>query len=359
MKILHVAESIKGGVGTYLNHVVPPQIDELGYDRIRVIVPAQHTIQIPAINSSCVRTFDRPNRSAGSLRNLYREIAREVLVFDPDVIHAHSTFSGAIVRSAFAFRKKSPKIVYCPHGWVFHTNLGKLGVIAAEQAERALARFCDVVVAISNFEAREGERIGIPRLKLQVVHNGLPTTAPAPIPVGWSDPRLKVLFIGRLDRQKGLDILLDAVGSLTNEVHVRVVGEAILSDAERLRAPSNVEMMGWRIEPEIESLLQDCDLVIMPSRWEGFGLVALEAMRAERAVLASAIGGLPEVVEDGVTGRLFSVGDVEAIRKTLLSISKKELRAMGAAGRARFMSNFSIDMTHRALMDLYAALSAK
>jgi glycosyltransferase involved in cell wall biosynthesis len=234
-----------------------------------------------------------------------------------------------------------------------------LGVSAAQLAERALARFCDVVVAISNFEAREGERIGIPRVKLQVVHNGLPITAPAPISVRWSDPRLKVLFIGRLDRQKGLDILLEAVGPLTNEVHLRVVGEAILSDAERLKSPTNVEMMGWRIEPEIESLLQDCDLVVMPSRWEGFGLVALEAMRAERAVLASAIGGLPEVVEDGVTGRLFPVGDVEAIRGLLLSISKKELQAMGAAGRARFTSNFSIDMTHRALMGLYETLLAR
>jgi glycosyltransferase involved in cell wall biosynthesis len=284
---------------------------------------------------------------------------REVSAFRPDVIHAHSTFSGAIVRLAFAFKQRSPRIVYCPHGWVFHTNLGKLGVPAAELAECVLARFCDVVVAISNFEAREGERIGIPRSKLQVVYNGLPTIAPTPIPVGWPDPRLKLLFIGRLDRQKGLDILLDAVGTLTNEVHLRVVGEAILSDAERLKAPSNVEMMGWRIEPEIESLLQDCDLVIMPSRWEGFGLVALEAMRAERAVLASAIGGLPEVVEDGVTGRLFPVGDVEAIRKILLSISKKQMMEMGAAGRARFIGEFSIDVTHRALMGLYGALLAK
>lgn len=359
MKILHVAESIKGGVGTYLNHVVPPQIGELGSNGIRVIVPRQHMIQIPAINSNCVRTFDRPNRSPGSLHNLYREIMREVSVFGPDVIHAHSTFSGAIVRSAFAFKQKSPRIVYCPHGWVFHANLGKLGVSAAQLAERALARFCDVVVAISNFEAREGERIGIPPLKLRVVHNGLPSTAPAPISVSWPDSRLKVLFIGRLDRQKGLDILLEAVRPLTNEVHLRVVGEAILSDAERLKSPTNVEMMGWRIEPEIESLLQDCDLVVMPSRWEGFGFVALEAMRAERAVLASAIGGLPEVVEDGVTGRLFPVGDVEAIRKLLLSIGKKELQAMGAAGRARFTSNFSIDMTHRALMGLYETLLAR
>ena len=356
MKVLHVAESIKGGVGTYLNQIVPLQVRDLGPEAVRVLVPEQHAVQIPAIPSGIVRTFDRPARSPGSLFGLARAVRRAVREFRPDVIHAQSTFAGAVVRTLMALQPRRPRIVYCPHGWVFDvgSSAGKQKVAAL--AERAMAPLCDTIVAISDYEARQALRFGIPGHLLRVVSNGISAEVAGQAPFPWHDARLKILFVGRLDRQKGFDILLEAIEGLDDDVAVRVVGEAIQRGAGRAVTPPNVEMLGWRSEAEIDALMRASDLVVMPSRWEGFGLVAAEAMRAGVPVLAAAVGGLPEIVVDGVTGALFPREDAGRLRELLLDSTPAARARQGAAGRERFLRSFTCERTHDGLMAIYRDL---
>jgi glycosyltransferase involved in cell wall biosynthesis len=358
VRVLHVAESIKGGVGTYLNQIVPRQVEALGAGSVRVIVPRQHAVQIPDIDPDRVALFDRPGRSAGSLLALARCIVREVRAFRPDVIHAQSTFAGALVRMIYGLHPGGPRIVYCPHGWVFDVQSGGRALSrVGEIGERLLGRLADKIVAISEYEAREAVRIGIAPQRLRIVLNGTRAEAPAPAPVAWEDSRRKVLFVGRLDRQKGFDLLLAAIEGHEADFHVRAVGEKILSDGAPGQSDApNVELLGWRTEAEIEALFRQADVVVMPSRWEGFGLVAIEAMRAGRPVFASRVGGLPEIVQDGVTGILFPAEDVARLRQALLSVPAERLAEMGRAGRRAFLDRFTIDRTHESLLSVYREL---
>lgn len=353
MKILHVAESIKGGCGTYLNEIVPLQAQALGERQLRCLVPREHAAQLPGVDAALVRTFSRPGRRAG-LPRLARALAEQVDEWQPDLIHAHSTFAGALAR-ALSVVKRLPPIVYCPHGWVFDVEQPRLARWATVGAERLMACRSARIVAISEAERRRGEAAGIAPQRLVVVDNGIAAEAPAQR-AAWPTQRLRVLFVGRLDRQKGVDVLIAAAQGLGKRVSVRIAGDAVVA-GERPSAGrdgGHIEFLGWQDAAAVAAQINACDVVVMPSRWEGFGLVAVEAMRAGKAVWASAVGGLREVVADGVTGRLFPVDDVHALRSLLVLADRATLQRQGAAGRERFLARYTSDRTHAALLRLYA-----
>ncbi len=351
MKVLHVAESARGGVGSYLAYTAPHQIQALGVQNVRVIVPEPHREQVGPLPPAVLRTFERSGRSVASLRTLASVLAEEVETFHPDVLHVHSTFAGLVARAMFGPLKRRPAIAYCPHGWAFNVESARWKMSAMAAAERLMAHGCDTIVAISRHEAEEAHRIGIAPRRVRLVTSGIPE-APQPTSQPWDDPRLKVLFIGRLDRQKGVDVLMEAVRPLADQVCVRVAGASV-ADGMEVERPSNVEMLGWLNPAAIAGQLQSADLVVAPSRWEGFGLAAVEAMRAARPVVASRVGGLCELVVHGVTGRLVDPNSPEALRRALTADSPGARRVMGERGRARYLKEFSAWRMNESLLDLY------
>lgn len=355
MKILHVAESIRGGCGTYLNELLPGLIAESGADNVRVLAPDRHLSQLPDVAPRVIRSFRRPGRALGLLFLTVRLIAA-IREFSPDLIHAHSTFAGAIARMLAILLPRVPPIVYCPHGWVFDTARSSAMRRRTEAVERFLSRWCVAIVAISNAEKCAGEAAGISSGKIVVIHNGIRPSLPIRTVAAWTDTRVRALFVGRLDRQKGLDVLLEAVRPLGKSVAVRVIGAAVVSRGRNPGDCGNVEYLGWLGRNEVAAQLEACDVVVMPSRWEGFGLVAIEAMRSAKPVIASRVGGLAEIVVDGVTGRLVPAADPEAVREALLADSAQERVRMGIAGRERFQALYSIDRTRTQLDSLYRAV---
>lgn len=355
MRVLHVAESIWGGCGTYLNEIVPLQQAALGVAQVRCVVPAQHVAQLSRIEPTSLTLFDRPGRLKG-LPRLAAVVLREIRAWRPDVIHAHSTFAGLVVRSIAQFLRWPP-IVYCPHGWVFDVEQPRLVRALEQQVERALSHRCERIVAISESERVKGIEAGIRQDKITVVPNGL-RDRPDVQPAAWDDARLKVLFVGRLDRQKGIDVLLQAVEGLQDRVCVKVVGEAVVGSNEPQHDTSqpHVTFLGWMSQDQVAAQMAACDVVVMPSRWEGFGLVAIEAMRAAKPVFASEVGGLVEIVTPE-TGHLFPVGDHKRLQQLLVNASDERLREMGRQGRQRFVERYLIDRTSEGLLSIYGDLA--
>jgi glycosyltransferase involved in cell wall biosynthesis len=358
MRILHVAETIRGGTGTYLNEFAPRQIAKYGDGQVRLIVPDAHASQLPDVDSKALTIFRRPDRSVGSLLSLAQAFEEQMVAFKPDVIHAHSTFAGAVVRLSRGWRRARTPIIYCPHGWVFDTVQmgGKRALMMA--AERIMAILCDRIVAISGHEAARAREIGIADRKVKTILNGIAAEPPMVEDAEWPGDRLKLLFVGRLDRQKGFDVLLKAIEGLKDSVSVRVAGEAVLSNADSFDHVSDIDFLGWVGPEALQAQIQAADLMVMPSRWEGFGLVALEAMRAGKPVLASRVGGLPEIVEDRITGILTPVGDAGSLRKALVDTDRVQWGEMGKRGRERFLSYFTADRTEAELNSLYGELVA-
>jgi len=355
MRILHVAESIWGGCGTYLNELVPLQSEALGMENVRVIAPDAHATILTDVPDEMISTFHRPGRLAG-LAFLLVHLSKEIRRFRPDVIHAHSTFAGAWVRGLALLMPRRPKIVYCPHGWSFYTAKSSWARRCMQAVERWQSPLTAAIIAISETEREAAQVAGIRPGKLFLIRNGLRPTLQFDARADWADSRVKALFVGRLDRQKGVDVLLEAMRKLHSSVCVRIVGESVVASGERRVELDNVEYLGWLNQKAVAEQINACDLVVMPSRWEGFPMVAMEAMRSAKPLVASAVGGLKEIVVDGVTGRLVPPDDVTALVGALSADSRTQLIRMGSAGRDRFLANYSVEKTHTQLMSLYCNL---
>jgi glycosyltransferase involved in cell wall biosynthesis len=231
-------------------------------------------------------------------------------------------------------------------------------------ADRAVAALADVHVAISAGLARYlSEREGFDPASFEVVHYGI-EAGPEPPPLPGA-PRLAV--VGRLIPIKGHDVLLRAFAAARGShagLTLEVAGEGPLEQelratVERRGLDDDIAFLG-RVAPAA-SVFERAQIVVVPSFGEGFGMVALEAMERGRPVVASAVGGLPEIVDDGRTGIVVPAGDVDALAAAIVDLVHDPARAaaMGAAGRARALEEFSQERCTTRIEALYdAALAA-
>ncbi|MBI4355800.1 MAG: glycosyltransferase [Candidatus Omnitrophica bacterium] len=217
------------------------------------------------------------------------------------------------------------------------------------------------VVAIS--AAVERFLIEVARLnpaKLVRIPYGLTTNGVAPNDMTML-ARPTIGAIGRLVPQKGFGDLLEALPSLRAEfpsLRTLIVGDGPLrqrleSQAARLGLTDCVELTGWQ-EP-IEPVLAQTDVVVLPSLWEGFGLVLAEAMQCGKPVVASRVGGIPELVIDGETGLLVPSADAAALAHALRRILRDRAWAeqLGRAGRHRVAEQFPVGRMVEQLDTLY------
>lgn len=353
VRIVHVAETIKGGIATYLRNVLPLQSARYGRENIRVLVPAGQMDELAGAGIA-VHSFPQHRGRAVTALAAAWALRAQLTAFQPAVVHIHSSFAGFTCRPVLRWAPHRPRVVYCPHGWAF-TRIGGAARIA-EWVEQRLSRLCDAIVCVSDAERRAALVAGLPSAQLRVILNGLPDCDLSPIAGASVDAPLRLLFAGRFDRAKGLDVLVAALRQLQRPVQVDAFGESVLDEDAIGEVPGSVHLHGWQPFPVIEPFLQHCDALVMPSRWEGLPMSAIEAMRAGKAVIASRVGGLPELVEDGVTGCLVAPDDPVALAETLERVQRNQLAAMGAVGRQRFLEKFRVEQCEAKLAKLYDEL---
>ncbi len=234
-------------------------------------------------------------------------------------------------------------------------------VAAADRVQRWLKRITSrrlaAHVAVSDSSAREAERLaGLPAGSVRTIHNGF-----APV-----EPELRrghgalLGAAGRFVPQKGFDVLLAALAELP-QASLLLVGDGperprLEQLLDELDLRDRVELTGWRTDAA--RLLSSVDAVVVPSRAEPFGLVALEAMSAGVPVVASGVDGLLEVVTDGRTGLLVPPDDplrlAEAIARVL--VDRGLARSLGEHGREAARTRFSAARMTRAYEDVYRAV---
>ena len=287
----------------------------------------------------------------GGPRTLAR-LTRAVHRFEPTILHTHlvhADFHG-LVAGRLA---RVPVLASTKHGF----NPFREGKAFAA-ADRAVARLAGLHIAISRgLAAYLADREGLDAARFEIVHYGIePGASPPALP---GAPRLAI--VGRLIPIKGHEILLRALALARRDVpgvELEIVGDGPL-DSE-LRAASarlgleDVVSFAGRLSP-VAPAYERAEVVVVPSHGEGFGMVALEAMERGRPVIASAVGGLPEIVADGRTGLLVPSGDVEALGAAIRSLAADPARAaeMGAAGRVRALEEFSQERCTDRIVSLY------
>lgn len=357
MRILHCAETVKGGVGSYIRNLLPLQLKDFGFDNVVLIVPSGYRSHLSVPDGVRLIEFSEgKNRLASSLA-LLKCVSVELSRDKFDVVHMHSTFAGAVVRPFLKIIRSKTRSVYCPHGWSFVRKTKGLSFLASVISERILSFFSDVIVCVSGSEKMEAVGAGISASKLVVVMNGVPDADFMSVIKSeniWPDDRrLKILFVGRFDRQKGVDVLLHAAAKLENEIFVVLVGGAVVESSDQFVFPSNARSDGWKGPDEILAYFAQADVLVAPSRWEGLPLVVLEAMRAALPVVVSNIEPMRECISDGVEGIFFEVDSVDGLASILNTLDTSSIRGMREAARARYVSSFSMDRLHRELLSVY------
>jgi len=270
----------------------------------------------------------------------------------PRIVHTH-LFHGDVYGQLAALLARVPVRASTKHGFdEFRSRR------AVALADRAAARLAHVHVAISRGLAEYlAATEGFDASEFEIVHYGIALgPEPPPPPV---EPRL--LCIGRLIPIKGHEFLLRALAQAREEVpelSLDLAGTGPLEPrlralAEQLGMAGAVRFLGYvsPVAPAIERSLA----VVVPSLGEGFGLVALEAMERGRAVVASRVGGLGEIVADGVTGRLVPPGEVAPLAEALAAVARDPAEAarLGAAGRERAATHFAEERTAERTAALY------
>jgi glycosyltransferase involved in cell wall biosynthesis len=246
---------------------------------------------------------------------------------DADVVHAHWLPAGAV---ALATRRP---VVLTVHGT--DVELAR----HARPLARAIVARMRVVLAVSNALADEVRGLG--GRDVRVVPNGVEL----PDEVGEEAEPPEILFAGRLSREKGILELVEAARGHT----FVVAGDGPLS----ARVPG---ALGWLPPDELASLYARAAVVACPSHREGFGVACAEAMAHARAVVASDVGGLRDLVVDGETGLLVPPRDVDALRAALgrLLADRELRRRLGAAARERIRAYCSWEGVTDAVLSAYA-----
>jgi glycosyltransferase involved in cell wall biosynthesis len=214
-------------------------------------------------------------------------------------------------------------------------------------------------LAPSSFTAKWLKRRGLDPKRIHIVGNPQPEQTQS---TGTLPPNPIVLFLGRLVPNKGCDVLLRAASLLPASAQVWIAGDGperpkLEAMAKDLGLGSKVSFLGWAPPEHVRELLVDACVLAVPSLWpEPFGLVVLEAYAAARPVVASSVGGLADLVVDGVTGRSVPPDDPATLAEaltTFLSDLPGALNA-GIAGQAFSNRNFSMK-THLDRLELVYA----
>jgi glycosyltransferase involved in cell wall biosynthesis len=267
----------------------------------------------------------------------------------PVILHTHlvhaetyGLLAGTAARVPVRFSTK--------HGFNEFREMPYFGV-----ADRAVASLAHVEIAISRGLARYLEEVeGFDGESFEIVHYGI---EPDGEPPAYDSEVPRLLCVGRLIPIKGHIVLLRAFAAARQEVpelELDIAGRGPLEPALRalareLGVGEATHFLG-HVTP-IQGAIERASAVVVPSMGEGFGMVALEAMERARPVIAASIGGLGEIVRDGVTGVLVPPGEADPLAAAIVRIaSEPELgRTMGAAGReralARFLQSFCTERT--------------
>lgn len=308
-----------------------------------------------------------PLRDAWTLRRLTRRFQEGRY----DIVHTHTSKAGFLGRLA-ADRAGVPIVVHTPHGNIFHGYFPKWMTRLFVWMERHAARRTDRIIELTpgGVEEHLAEGIGH-REQYTVIFSGIDTSPfdaailrrdAVRTQLGVGAGEWLIGGVGRLEPVKGFTYFVDAakrIAEAAPRARFVLVGDGSRMAALREQARplgSRFQFLGLRAD--VPDLMAAMDLLIVPSVNEGMGRVLLEAGAAGAPVVASRVGGIPDVVDDGETGLLTPPRDVRALAEAALDLLRAPERRylMGAAARAKIVPEYSLAHMVQRIEALYEEL---
>lgn len=344
--VLHVLEATEGGTRRHLDDLVSA-LDPVAFRSVLAVSflreGSSREEDLVRYSARGVPLFEIPMRRQimplADLVSLVRLVrcARRVR---PDVLHAHSAKAGFLARLAGTWCRVP--VVYTPHVFPFLMQCGKRRRKLYRALERSVRGLTAALIAVSEAERGEALALGYAAERVFHIPNGVAGADAGPVRVRGSGP-LAVGFFGRLSPQKGPDLLLDAAGEVVThlpQVTFRFyggggMGEALRRQSKARKLDSNVRFLGLCLSGEVVARMREVDVVAVPSRWEGCPYVVLEAFGAGVPVVAAAVGGVPELIRNGMNGVLVEPGNAESLADGLLELLRDADKRRRLAEEAR------------------------
>jgi glycosyltransferase involved in cell wall biosynthesis len=287
------------------------------------------------------------------------------------VVHTHNSKAGFIGRLS-ATLAGVPVIIHTVHGFAFHDQEPPWKRFLYRNLERLASQWCDQLIFISQPLVDWALRQGIGQGKKMVrIYSGIELDQFNPVSEGQKREIRKELGIGEHDavigivsklwEGKGHSLLIDAfmgIKKAMGEAKLLIVGEGYLYQS--LRAKVNdlglaEAVLFTGFQQNVAKVLAAFDVAVLPSFFEGMGRVLLEAMAMEKPVVASRVGGIPDLVEDGVNGFLVTPGRVKELEQATLELLKDHsmAREMGIRGRKKITDRYSAQTMVRSIQEVY------
>jgi glycosyltransferase involved in cell wall biosynthesis len=344
-----------------------------------------HEVEVYRRHNDELKAMPKATAAASAVwsHSAAHEMERLCISFRPDVIHAHNTFplispsftwmaarkNIPVVQTLHNFRLLCPQAMFLRNGKVCEDCLGKVPwravtrkcyrdsslqsavaatVLATHQAIGTYHKKVTRYIALNAFCRNKFIAGGLPadRIKLKphfVVSNAIPT----------SEDRRGGLFIGRLSPEKGLDVLIDAIHQLDIST-IRTIGSGPLES--RVRQEFGHNHIGPKSRDEVLALLRHSAYMVAPSTcYETFGLTIVEAFASGTPVIASRHGAYAEIVNDGITGLLFTPGDATDLAKKIAWAEShpEQMLAMGRAARVEYEARYTPQRNYKLLIGIY------
>lgn len=375
------------------NHYQQPGGEDVAVqDDYGVLVNHGHQVRLLEANNEHIRNFVA--RAQTALTAVYspsskRRMAALISEFRPDLVHVHNFFpilspsiyyacneAGVpVVQTLHNYRLICPssilfreghvcedclsKVFAWPgvlHGCYQGSHLGTAAVAMMAFVHRSLRTYehrVQVVIALTEFARRKMIQGGFPAHKL-VVKPGFVAVDPGP-GQGRGD---YVLFVGRLSREKGVEVLLRAWETLGTRVSLRISGQGPLADHVRQRqvALPGVEYLGYESRSEVTKLMQQARALIFPSLWyEGLPRTILESFAVGTPVIASRLGSMESIVEPMQSGLHFAPGDAaDLVRQVDWMLEHpREWQLLRQHTRAVYEAKYSAERNYERLMEIY------
>jgi glycosyltransferase involved in cell wall biosynthesis len=287
------------------------------------------------------------------------------------IVHTHNSKAGFVGRLA-ARIAGVPVVIHTVHGFAFHGQEPAWRQFLYRNLERLAARLCDRMIFISqpliDWALKEGVTT---KDKIVKIYSGIDLDRFQPATfdqeqrarekwgIGPSDPVMGI--VSKLWEGKGHEILIKALKDVKKDIHkakLVIVGEGYLED--KLRSLTDTfglteSVIFTGFQANVSEVIKVFDVAVLPSFFEGMGRVLLEAMAMEKPVVASRVGGIPDIVKDGINGFLTTPGDIKELGDALKKLlnDKRLATRMGKDGRKGVTAQFSADVMVNAIKDVY------
>ena len=281
-----------------------------------------------------------------------RDLRQRIRALGPDIVHTHSSKAGFVGRMA-ARMAGVPRIFYTPHGHVFHSYYGPPLTRMFIALERFAARFTERIVVLTDAEAEQHLAVGVGRpgqfvkipsgVDLAAVRAEAAGGARVRRELGLSGETPVIGTVARLVAVKGLCYLVEAMPEILGrcpDAHLVLAGDGdqrptLERLARELGVADRVHLLGFR--RDAAAVTAALNVFVLPSLNEGQGRVLVTAMALGVPIVATQVGGVPEVVEDGCQGLLVPAADPRALGQAVAAVLTRPecAAALGAAGRSR------------------------